>query len=625
MMIKNQFQVAEAIDNPVMFNDDAIARYRKGANPMVDPRTAEAEQNRRGLIRNLVQGMMARNNVAAQQQQGGGQMPTIVEIEKQKMAQQQAMQQQLIDALTSAGVGSLPTKPDMFSQGGGVVAFNGQDNEQFIQTSPEETAPPSGGGGKSIFQRVGEIFRPRNTYLQRPDNAVADQAIDIIKQVEGQIGVGDVADIRDGRFGYTVEAITQRLLGKPVSPAKAKQADVRKAEKDATPEGDTKTDKKPSGEKGAGGQGIASLSRESSLGKSIKELRDKEQKILEGLSKDTKGEGLLLQRIKDELERSEKYQDLTEEQLNAVAKKRLDEMKAESGPLFEKMKANIAERKGEKVGMSDEERRDLFISRLGKRGPGWRNVFGESLEGDVLQKVKDRDLNRARQDALAKEEMELARAEMLEARGQRKEADEAKKLALQAHREAENLRRQQAQTEIGGLKDVATLDRRKADAIARAQTEGLKSERELYQQQLRDEEADRRAARRDAAQAARLSQPEIAKLYNFYIERGMTPQQALQAAERGSRVGTTDINAIKQIQADAAKNQMGQMKLLSAEAALKKKPDDPALRKAVEDAERQLYGGYTRAQLNAALMGGGGGIPAGANVMKFDIQGNPIK
>ena len=136
---------------------------------------------------------MARNNVAAQQQQGGGQMPTIVEVEKQKMAQQQAMQQQLIDALTSAGVGSLPTKPDMFSQGGGVVAFNGQDNEQFIQTSPEETAPPSGGGGKSIFQRVGEIFRPRNTYLQRPDNAVADQAIDIIKQVEGQIGVGDVA------------------------------------------------------------------------------------------------------------------------------------------------------------------------------------------------------------------------------------------------------------------------------------------------------------------------------------------------------------------------------------------------------------------------------------------------
>lgn len=625
MMIKNQFQVAEAIDNPVMFNDDAIARYRKGANPMVDPRTAEAEQNRRGLIRNLVQGMMARNNVAAQQQQGGGQMPTIVEIEKQKMAQQQAMQQQLIDALTSAGVGSLPTKPDMFSQGGGVVAFNGQDNEQFIQTSPEETAPPSGGGGKSIFQRVGEIFRPRNTYLQRPDNAVADQAIDIIKQVEGQIGVGDVADIRDGRFGYTVEAITQRLLGKPVSPAKAKQADVRKAEKDAIPEGGTKTDKKPSGEKGAGGQGIASLSRESSLGKSIKELRDKEQKILEGLSKDTKGEGLLLQRIKDELERSEKYKDLTEEQLNAVAKKRLDEMKAESGPLFEKMKANIAERKGEKVGMSDEERRDLFISRLGKRGPGWRNVFGESLEGDVLQKVKDRDLNRARQDALAKEEMELARAEMLEARGQRKEADEAKKLALQAHREAESLRRQQAQTEIGGLKDVATLDRRKADAIARAQTEGLKSERELYQQQLRDEQADLRAARRDAAQAARLSQPEIAKLYNFYIERGFTPQQALQMAERGSRVGTTDINAIKQIQADAAKNQMGQMKLLTADNALKKNPNDPALRKAVEDAERQLYGGYTRFELNTALRGGGGGIPAGANVMKFDIQGNPIK
>ena len=122
MMIKNQFQVAETIDDPIMFGDDDIQNYRQGANPMVDPRTAEAEQNRRGLIRNLVQGMMARNNVAAQQQQGGGQMPTIVEVEKQKMAQQQAMQQQLIDALTSAGVGSLPTKQDMFSRGGAAAA-----------------------------------------------------------------------------------------------------------------------------------------------------------------------------------------------------------------------------------------------------------------------------------------------------------------------------------------------------------------------------------------------------------------------------------------------------------------------------------------------------------------------
>ena len=278
MMIKNQFQVAEAIDNPVMFNDDAIARYRKGANPMVDPRTAEAEQNRRGLIRNLVQGMLARNNVAAQQQQGGGQMPTIVEVEKQKMAQQQAMQQQLINALTSAGVGSLPTKQDMFSRGGGVVAFNGQNNEQFIQTSPEETAPPSGEGGKSIFQRVGDVFRPKNTYLQRPDNAVADQAIDIIKQVEGQIGYGDVVEIKEGRYGSTVEAITERLLGKPVSPKKAGQADVRKSEKDEQPaQTETKSDKTPSSERkggGEGGKGIASLeNRLAGITKRTKEIK----------------------------------------------------------------------------------------------------------------------------------------------------------------------------------------------------------------------------------------------------------------------------------------------------------------------------------------------------------------
>ena len=619
MMIKNQFQVAETIDNPVMFNDDTIDKYRKGANPMVDPRTAEAEQNRRGLIRNLVQGMLARNNVAAQQQQGGGQMPTIVEVEKQKMAQQQAMQQQLIAALTNAGVGSLPTKPDMFSRGGGVVAFNGENDQQLVQSSPEEISPPSGGSGKSVFQRLGDVFRPTNTYMQRPDNAVADEAIEIIKQVEGQIGYGDVVDIKEGRYGSTVEAITQRLLGKSVpSSRKANQAEVRKSEKDVPQEKETKASNKPSAQ---GGQGIASLNRESSLAKSIKELRDKEQKILEGLSKDTKAEGLMLNRIKAELERSKKYQDLTEEQLNAVAKKRLDEMKAESDPLFNQMKANIAKRRGETVGMTPEERRDLFISRLGKRGRGWSNVFGESLEGDVLQKTKDRDLNRARQDALDKEEMELARAEMLEARGQRKEADEARKLAMQAHRESENLRRQQAQTEIGGLKDVSTIERRKADAMARAQTEGLKAERGLYEQQLRDEGADRRAAARDAAQAARLSQPEIGKLYNFYIERGFTPQQALQMAERGSRVGTTDINAIKQIQADAAKNIMGQTKLITAENALKKNPNDPALRKAVEDAERQLYGGYTRLELNTALKGGGSSTPTGKSISWNDIPG----
>ena len=624
MMIKNQFQVAEAIDNPVMFNDDAIARYRKGANPMVDPRTAEAEQNRRGLIRNLVQGMMARNNIAAQQQQGGGQMPTIVEVEKQKMAQQQAMQQQLINALTSAGVGSLPTKQDMFSRGGGVVAFNGQNNEQFIQTSPEETAPPSGGGGKSIFQRIGEVLRPKNTYLQRPDNAVVDKAIDIIKQVEGQIGIGDAADIRDGVHGYTVEAITQKLLGKPVSPPKAKQADVRKAEKDESPKVDTKTDNKPSSERGAGGQGIASLSRESSLGKSIKELRDKEQNILERLSKDTEAEGLLLQRIKKELERSSKYEDLTEEQLNAVAKKRLDEMKAESGPLFEQMKANITKRRGETVGMTPEERREAFIGRLGKRGLGWRNVFGESVEQEALQKAKDRDLNRARQDALDKEEMELARAEMLEARGQRKEADEARKLALQAHRESENLRRQQAQTEIGGLKDVATLDRRKADAMARAQTEGLKSERELYQQQLRDEAADLRAARRDAAQMARLATPDIEKNYNFlvkaYVDSGMPPDKARAQALNDVRTkyqgqGSEENMALKRQQLaakDPVYKQLTESMKIYSLAPQK-------FTAQIKDAEEKMRA------IEARYGIGGGGIPAGANVMKFDIQGNPIK
>lgn len=618
MMIKNQFQVAETIDDPIMFSDDTIQKYRQGANPMVDSRTAEAEQNRRSLIRNLVQGMMARNNVAAQQQQGGGQMPTIVEVEKQKMAQQQAMQQQLIAALTSSGVGSLPTKPDMFSRGGGVVAFNGEDDQQLVQGSPEEISPPSGGGGKSIFQRMGDVFRPKNTYMQRPDNAVADQAIDIIKQVEGQIGYGDVADIKEGRYGSTVEAITQRLLGKPVSPSKAKQADVRKAEKDAIPEGDTKTDKKPSGEKGAGGQGIASLSRESSLGKSIKELRDKEQKILEGLSKDTEAEGLLLKRIKDELERSSKYKDLTEEQLDAVAKKRLEEMKAESGPLFEKMKANIAERKGEKVGMSDEERRQAFIGRLGKRGPGWRNVFGESLEQEALQKAKDRDLNRARQDALAKEEMELARAEMLEARGQRKEADEAKKLALQAHREAENLRRQQAQTEVGGLKDVAALDRRKADAMARAQTEGLKAERGLYEQQLRDEAADRRAANREAAQANRLNQSPIARDYNalvqIFTDQGMKPEEARKKALAFATKGQEENMDLKRQQLaarDPDYKTLVQQRAMFAMAAAK----NPEMAARVKQIDAQINA------IEAKYGIGGSGAPSGKSISWNDIPG----
>ncbi len=622
MMIKNQFQVAETIDDPIMFSDDDIDKYKKGANPMIDPRTAEAEQNRRGLIRNLVQGMVARNNVAAQQQQGGGQMPTIVEVEKQKMAQQQAMQQQLIDALTNAGVGSLPTKPDMFSRGGGVVAFNGENDQQFVQSSPEEVAAPSGGGGKSIFQHLGDVIRPKNTYMQRPDNAVADQAIEIIKQVEGQIGYGDVADIRDGRYGSSVEAITQRLLGKPVSPPrKANQAEVRRSEKDAPPKKDTQTDSKPSGEGGGGKQGIASLSRESSLDKSIKELREKEERILKGLAEDTEGEKLLLKRVKDELERTEKYKDLSEEQLNAVAQKRLDQMKAESGPLFQKMKANIAERRGETVGMTPEERREAFIARLGKRGRGWANMFGESLEQNVLQKAKDRDLNRARQDALDKEEMELARAEMLEARGQRKEADEARKLALQAHRDAENLRRQQAQTEIGGLKDISALDRRKADAMARAQTEGLRSERELYQQEMRDEAANRRAAIRDAAQAARINRaPEEAK-YDFYykklIDQGVSSEEAKRRAFELATKGQEEKTKLTK-QELAAKNPeykaLVQQRAMFAMAASK----NPDMAKRVNQIDDQITA-------IEAKYGISGGAPSGANVMKFDAQGNPIK
>lgn len=616
-MIDNQFEIAKALENPARFPDQILQNYKRGMNPMIQPNIAAGEEQRRAMIRNAVQGMMARQGQQQQQQQP----QTIVEFEKQKLAQQQAMQQQLIDMLTSRGVGSLPTRPDMFSRGGGVVAFNGEDNNQLV--SPEETAPPSG-ESKSIFQGLSNIFKPEN--MKPPDKAVADKAIDIIKEAQGRIGIGQVTGIVEGRFGNSVEEITQRFLGKPVTSSnKSTQADVRKSEKEESKEEESAPDVQQSQRRGQqqtrpSGGGISTLeNRLAGINKRTEEISKK-------LAKETESEELLIKAIKAEMKRSEEFKDLDEKQLDAIAQKRLDQMKKESDPLFKQMKENIQKRRGETVGMTPEERRELFIANLGAQGRGVRNLFGKSLEEDVKQRVENRKLNQDRQDLLDKEEMELARAEMLEARGQRKEADEARKLAMQAHRESENLRRQQAQLMLGSTEKLAATERRRQELAYKPEQEELRARREAI---MKEYDADR-ARETSMAAAARASRSGLEKDFYFYKSRGYSDAEAMKKAEANSRAGQyalgqerLDATQASKILNSAKDNMVGQVALLKAVNEAKKDPQNPQKQQAVVETERQLYGGYTRKELTDMAMGRQSAAPAGGSGQK-SISWNDI-
>ena len=94
-------------------------------------------------------------------------------------------------------------------------------------------------------------------------------------------------------------------------------------------------------------------------------INKRTEEISKKLAKETESEELLVKAIKAEMKRSEEFKDLDEKQLDAIAQKRLDQMKKESDPLFKQMKENIQKRRGETVGMTPEERRELFIANLG--------------------------------------------------------------------------------------------------------------------------------------------------------------------------------------------------------------------------------------------------------------------
>ena len=494
-MIDNQFEVAKAIENPVRFTDQVIGNYKRGANPMVPPNVAAAEEQRRNMIRNAVQGMMARQGQQQQQQQP----QTVIEFEKQKLAQQEAMQKRLMDMLTSQGVGSLPTKPDMFSAGGGIVAFSAggsSANKAYRRT---------------LDKRIQEAEAARMD-LGSLNEPLAEEAI--------PMGAKGLA--------YSPYA------GKP--PETEEPPPVRKEDRSGQGQG-----------QGAGAGAGAAQNRPSGGGgiSSLDAITKRAKEIHERLAKDTEGETLLREAIKAEMKRSSEFKDLDEKQLDAIAQKRLDQMKAESDPLFAQMKSNIEKRRGEQVGMTPEERRQMFIGNLGKRGVGWRNVFGESLSENVKQTAKDRDLNRARQDLLDKEEMELARAEMLENRGQRKEADEARKLAMQAHRESENLRRQQAQLMISGTEKLATAERKKAEAAAKPELEELQARERRMVEEMRERRADARASQQNI--------PAVQKLYEFYSKLGYNRDAALKMArEESTKFGAENLDI--KLQAQLAKD-----------------------------------------------------------------------
>ena len=603
-MIDNQFEIAKALENPARFSDQVLQNYKRGANPMVQPNIAAGEEQRRAMIRNAVQGMMAR-------QQAPAQMPTVVEIEKQKLAQQQAMQQQLINALTArnnTGVATLETAPGMFSRGGGVVAFSA--------------------GGSSANKAYRKSIQKRNE--------------------QAETARMDLGSLNEPLAEEAVSMGTSGLAYSPYAGKSLETEEPTSTKKDGAPAssaGKTNTNKTDTGKaEGVKNTGAASppavtplASKEQGIG-SLESIIKRSKEIHETLAKDTEGEKLLRESIKAEMKRSGDFKDLDEKQLDAIAQKRIDQMKKESDPLFTQMKENIQRRRGDQVGMTPEEQRQLFIANLGKRGRGWRNVFGESLEQDVKQSVENRKLNQARQDLLDKEEMELARAQMLESRGQRKEADEARKLAMQAHRESENLRRQQAQLMIGSAEKLATGERRKAEAAAKPELEELQARERFMTDSMREDRADKRETarqeredkretarqeredRRARAAAERAAMSPLQRDFEFYVRQGFSREAALKKAEENSKAGTYTLgeNRLEAAQAtkilkEGSSNVNGQIALLRAQTELRKDPNNPQKQQAVIEAERQLYGGFTQKELTDIAMGRGRGTTPAAS------------
>lgn len=498
-MIDNQYEIANAIQNPARFPDNVIEGYKRGANPMVAPGIAGVEQARRGMIRNAAAPQMP------------GQMPTVVEVERAKLAQQKQLQDQqerMLHMITT-GLATLPTRPDMYqAASGGIV--------------PPVVAFSKGGQPKST---TGEDA------ISELDRKIADL---LTKEgTEGEAAKG---------YSQALEAERNRVAG---------------------------------------------------------------------------------------------YKDLDEEKLARIETERINRMREESEPIFKRGLESLTTRRGEKIEMTPEERRQMLIANLGR---GARGLFGDALKEDVRQRMADKAANRQRQELLDKEEMELRKAELLEMRGQRKEADEARRLAMQAHRESENLRRGQAQTLLGAQKSMAEMEEKRRQQQLRPELEGLRARRERMLEDLKLERQI--AAQREIAerQMNKANNPEIKKNYEFLFElykgQGMKPEEAHTKALNEAMVLTGGSKLTAQDKLDASKvqnllksgdSQVGKdINYLKAKVALQKNPNDPAAKQALETAERGLYGGYTKAELTGMLNLGAPGVPKGANVMKFDAQGNPI-
>jgi len=428
--------VANALQNVAKFPDSRLQQYAAGRPPQptgqVQPGpTGQAAQelNARGMQRQAAQRQQAMQNNPANS-------PTIFQqkdMELQQKAQQIQQQEQklgLLGALMAkkaqdmqardtTGIGSLPLDTFnamdggiVFSGGGGVKGYSGEDNE-------------------SVVRRIDPSKLPRFDPLA-PSRELSDEQKEMLMMFGKRLGEGLQKQAALRREAY--------LKDTPPKEEKKEDTGRRDSGKTNTPSGVAGLDIE-----GRMRRGLASVRGES----------DKQQRLV----------GDIQRNLEEQYEAIDKS-NLSDAQKEAARKKVTDAMQAEYAEYTtgreSRQKAVADALRGKKPGMFEG-----IASALPSGRASFADVLAGAARGVTTERGRYRDADKEAALYMARAQEESAKADMLEKRGQRAEAQAAEDRAQRLMNEAATRRMQALGVKKEGI--AALLQREDAQqAIERA-------------------------------------------------------------------------------------------------------------------------------------------------------------
>ena len=428
--------VANALQNVAKFPDSRLQQYAAGRPPQptgqVQPGpTGQAAQelNARGMQRQAAQRQQAMQNNPANS-------PTIFQqkdMELQQKAQQIQQQEQklgLLGALMAkkaqdmqardtTGIGSLPLDTFnamdggiVFSGGGGVKGYSGEDNE-------------------SVVRRIDSSKLPRFDPLA-PSKELSDEQKEMLMVFGKRLGEGLQKQAALRREAY--------LKDTPPKEEKKEDTGRRDSGKTNTPSGVAGLDIE-----GRMRRGLASVRGES----------DKQEKLV----------GDIQRNLEEQYEAIDKS-NLSDAQKEAARKKVTDAMQAEYAEYTtgreSRQKAVADALRGKKPGMFEG-----IASALPSGRASFADVLAGAARGVTTERGRYRDADKEAALYMARAQEESAKADMLEKRGQRADAQAAEDRAQRLMNEAATRRMQALGVKKEGI--AALLQREDAQqAIERA-------------------------------------------------------------------------------------------------------------------------------------------------------------